>query len=92
MALFPPPREAGIEFASDASGNWGSGVWCQDKWWQCQLGIAFKELFAVVLSAAVWGREWKGSKVLGHCDNEVVTLADLAGILSSCTSSGACSL
>ena len=79
IALFPPSFEPEVEFASDASGNWGSGAWCGGTWWQLQWplgiqwGIAFKELFAVVLSAAVWGREWRGKRVLGHGDNESVT-------------------
>ena len=79
VALFPPTVEPSIEFASDASGHWGCGAWCQDRWWQlqwpqsCELGIAFKELFVVVLSAAAWGKGWRGCQVLGHCDNEAVT-------------------
>ena len=36
------------------------------------MGIAFKEMFAVVVSVAVWGRRWRGQQVLGHCDNEAV--------------------
>ena len=61
VALFPPPPAPTVEFASDASGSWGCGAWCGEQWWQwqwpmeCSRGIAFKELFAVVVSAAVWG-------------------------------------
>ena len=78
VALFPPTPVPSIEFASDASGTWGCGAWCGDKWWQwewpqgCSKGIAFKELFAVILSAAVWGKEWRGQLVRAHCDNEAV--------------------
>lgn len=79
MAYFPPPASPHTEFASDASGTWGCGAWCQDKWWQFEWpqefsqGITFKEMFAVIVTAAVWGREWRGQHILGHCDNEAVT-------------------
>ena len=78
VALFPPACEPTREFASDASGTWGCGAWWGDDWWQwewpqgCERGIAFKELFAVILSAAVWGRRWRGQHVRAHCDNEAV--------------------
>ena len=78
VALFPPAPQPTVEFASDASGTWGCGAWSESKWWQWQWpqehgrGITFKEMFAVVVSVAVWGREWRGQQVLGHCDNEAV--------------------
>jgi len=79
VALFPAQGAAEATFASDASGGWGCGAWCDDQWWQLewptgnQSGIAFKELFAVVLSAGVWGPGWSGKHVLGYCDNEAAT-------------------
>ena len=66
IAFFPPPPGSEIEFASDASGSWGCGAWSGSSWWQFQWpdgtnsDIAFKELFAVILSAALWGRYWRG--------------------------------
>jgi hypothetical protein len=78
VALFPPVSTPTIEFASDASGSWGCGTWCEDQWWQWpwpqdrDKGIAFKELFAVVVATAVWGRTWRGQVVRAHCDNEAV--------------------
>ena len=78
VALFPPAAGPTIEFASDASGSWGCGAWCGNRWWQWEWpqgdnrGIAFKDLFAVILSAAVWGEEWRGQQVRAHCDNEAV--------------------
>ena len=78
VGLFPPTPAPAIEFASDASGSWGCGAWCIDQWWQyqwpegCDKGIAFKELFAVILSAAAWGKQWSGQQVRAHCDNEAV--------------------
>jgi len=53
VALFRAQGAAEATFASDASGGWGCGAWCDDQWWQLewptgnQSGIAFKELFAV---------------------------------------------
>ena len=39
--------------------------WAGSQWWQqaskLTAGIAFKELFAVVMAAAVWGAQWRGS-------------------------------
>lgn len=40
--------------------------------WPTGRGIAFKEMLAVVLSAAVWGREWSGTHVRGHCDEAIM--------------------
>ena len=79
VSYFPPPPSIAVEFASDASGSWGCGAWCQSQWWQLrwpeglERDIAFKELFAVVLAAAVWGRGWCGERVRGHCDSQVAT-------------------
>ena len=59
-----------VEFASDASGTWGCGAW---QWPQgCDKGIAFKELFAVYISAAVWGKKRRGRHIRAHCNNEAV--------------------
>jgi len=77
--LFPspsiPPR--GVHF--QCLRPWGCGAWCQDEWWQCEWpqglsqGITFKDMFAVIVAAAVWGREWRGQHILSRCDNEAVT-------------------
>ena len=34
----------------------------------------FKELFAVIVSAALWGQYWRGERVRGYCDNQAVTM------------------
>ena len=88
VAFFPPTPADLVEFASDASGSWGCGAWHNTQWWQfrwparVQRDIAYKEMFAVVVSAALWGREWSRKQVRAHCDNEAVTcwLAVLAGM------------
>ena len=79
VAFFSPAPDPAFYFASDASGSWGCGAWSGSCWWQLQwptdqqYDIAFKELFAVVLSVAVWGRTWHGQHVHGYCDNKAVT-------------------
>ena len=79
VAFFPPTSGIELEFASDASGTWGCGAWAGSQWWQhqwpasLQRGIAFKELFAVVMAAAVWGAQWRARRIRGHCDNQAVT-------------------
>ena len=78
-AFFPPPPGLVIEFASDASGTWGCGAWSDSRWWKFQWpagiyrAIAFKELFAVIVSLVVWATHLRGSRVHGYCDNQAVT-------------------
>ena len=62
---------------SDASGSWGCGGWSGSNWFQLQwpgaaeaYHISFKELFAWLISAAIWGGRWKGSRVRWLCDNQ----------------------
>ena len=72
-ALFPPAPNPTVEFASDASGSWGCGAWCGERWWQLrwpqgrESKISFKELFAVVVLLAVWGRGWRGQQGPNLC-------------------------
>ena len=61
---------------SDASGHWGCGAWHTSKWFQLrwdertmQLHIAAKELIPVIIAAVIWGRWWRGGKVLAQSDN-----------------------
>lgn len=62
---------------TDASGRVGCGAlwldqWIQYKWQDNYAGqaISQKELLAVVLACAVWGKEWEDQVILIHCDNE----------------------
>ena len=82
VAFFAPPTiKPYLELTSDASGNWGCGACMVDsmQWWQVEWlvrdtnrNITYKELFAVVVAAAVWGRQWRGRRVRAHCDNQAV--------------------
>ena len=67
------------DMASDASGSWGCGAWCDTQWFQLEwdrtsqsLSIMVKELLPVVLTAAVWGSSWSGRRIRCHCDNQAV--------------------
>ena len=64
---------------SDASGSWGCGAWHEKDWYQLAwdrraqgLHIAAKELIPIIIGAVVWGKIWKGSRVVAYCDNSAV--------------------
>ena len=64
---------------SDASGSWGCGAWHGTKWFQLKWDsrthnacIAVKELVPIIIGAVIWGKNWKGGRVLTHCDNSAV--------------------
>lgn len=68
-----------VELVSDASGSWGCGAFWGSRWLQVQwdesavrLPIAAKELFPIILGAAIWGGQWKGLVVTCRCDNQAV--------------------
>ena len=64
---------------SDASGSWGCGVIYQNLWiqvaWPSQwadVSIAPKEMAPIVMAVALWGLQWKGTRVCSLCDNATV--------------------
>ena len=72
-----------VQLWTDASGSWGCGAvwgaqWIQISWQHqvpptfTQKSIAVKELLPIIIAVGTWGRCWKGSTVLCHCDNEAV--------------------
>ena len=73
------PQSRTISVTSDASGSWGCGAWHEKDWFQLAwdtrtqgLHIAAKELIPIIIGAVVWGKTWKGSKVVAYCDNSAV--------------------
>ena len=71
-----------ITVTSDDSGQCGCGAWCQRNWFQFEwpagsnsYHIAFKELFAALLSCVIWGTHWKGNHVQLRCDNQAAVHA-----------------
>lgn len=83
ISFFGPPR-GDVSVVSDASGSWGcgaflpaSGAWFQFQWPPAWSGtsIAAKEMFPVLVSAALWGRYWSGVAVEFVSDNMSVVQA-----------------
>ena len=73
------PGQPSVIFASDASGNWGCGAFCNAQWfmlpWSGSIGdrhITVKEFVPITLAAALWGSRWRGQTVLAQCDNTAV--------------------
>ena len=68
-----------ITVYSDASGSWGCGAWWNLHWFNFQWpdrfrewSIAVKELFPVVVAAALYGPQWSGKIVQFVVDNLAV--------------------
>ena len=68
-----------FELSSDASGNQGFGVYNNGAWFyqawlpvQQPLGMAYKELFPIVLACHVWGPSWSNMRIKFWCDNQSV--------------------
>ena len=83
ISLFPQMKP-GPTAISDASGTWGCGAFMQDTkaWFQVQwpqdwgsVNTAIKELIPVVISAVVWGRWWKNTRIVFLSDNQAVVQA-----------------
>ena len=67
-----------MQLHTDAS-NTGYGAFWAGKWFnstwspaQLSLSIAWKELYAILVACATWGSQWKGMRILFHCDNAAV--------------------
>ena len=82
VALFPAAVQPARIATSDASGSWGCGAWSGSMWFQFEWPpearghhISFKELFAGLLSCAIWGRCWRGMRVQWLCDNQAAICA-----------------
>jgi hypothetical protein len=74
---------ADMELYTDASSTIGFGGYYRGRWfaekWPKELtdpkrhpSMAFLELYPIVMAAVLWGTEWKGKKILFHCDNAAV--------------------
>jgi hypothetical protein len=71
-----------MELYTDASASKGFGGYYTGKWFSSAwsedlplvsdktLSIAFLELYPIVISAILWGKEWKCKNILFWCDNE----------------------
>ena len=77
MSMLPCRPQPTFLATSDAYGRWGCGAWSGSSWFQFRWPtaakdrhISFKELFAGLVSAAVWGKHWRGTRVQWRCDNQ----------------------
>ena len=68
-----------VTITSDASGIWGCGAWCQQRWFRLQWVefiqkkyIAVKELLPIVIASLIWGPQLAGKHVSSNCDNSAV--------------------
>ena len=75
-----------VVVTSDASGNWGSGAYCKEEWFQLQWDeatkqkhITVKELIPIVVAAALWGESWSGKSVQVRSDNAAVVAVTNSG-------------
>ena len=82
VAIIPCLAEPAFSVTTDASGSWGCGGWSGHSWFQLEWSrearnrsISFKELFAGLLAATVWGRRWRGHRVRWLCDNQPAVFA-----------------
>ena len=79
VAMFPCVTTPTSAATSDASGAWGCGAWSGSSWFQLEWAqnhhISFKELFAGLMAAAVWGSRWRGTRVRWLCDNQAAVYA-----------------
>ena len=71
-----------VQIATDASGSWGAGGWSGKQWFQLKWPagldrelIAVKELIPLAVALVVWGKAWRGRRVLCHCDNTAAVAA-----------------
>ena len=79
VAFIISPKSKMVLITSDASGSWGCGAWYATHWFQLawdhltQLwDISAKELVPILITAVIWGHEWKGKQVVAQCDNSAV--------------------
>jgi hypothetical protein len=63
--------------------SWFSKAWKTHQLISASTGIsiAWQELFAIVVAAALWGSQWRAKRILFWCDNASVVAA-----LKKCTS------
>lgn len=92
-SMLPLPM-APSSLVTDASGSWGCGAYWEQEWFQLQWSgmlanahISVKELTPVVLSVALWGKAWKGRRILVLSDNSS-TVASINKLTSRVRESG----
>ena len=76
MMLVDRTVDPAVTLTSDASGTWGCGAYVGKHWFRLpwigvilEAHITVKELVPIVITALMWGQEWKGMLVQVRCDN-----------------------
>ena len=84
-----------LELYTDASSTVGFGAYWDGAWfsqpWPSLLmskPIDWKELYAIIMACEVWGKHWRGKRLLFHCDNQAIVQVWQSGL--SCSSSLMC--
>lgn len=57
------------------AGRWSPAVWGEAMHGRAKRSMPFLELYALVVAALIWGKEWKGMKITFRCDCEPVVKA-----------------
>ena len=75
-----------LELFTDSSGTIGFGAYCQGEWFngrwtpsQMVHSIQWKELYPIVLAAAVWGHKWSTLRIRLFCDNHAIAHCLVSG-------------
>ena len=68
-----------LQIYTDASGELGFGIFFQGKWvsstWPFpfkSFSIQWKELFPIYVTCLIWGENFRGKRLIFHCDNQSV--------------------
>ena len=76
---------------TDASGSWGCGVSWNQHWFQLKwdersqsLPITVKEMLPIVISAAIWGPQWRAAKQVACCCDNAAVVAALSSRSCNC--------
>ena len=79
MLKVPNHNNPDAHITSDAVENWGCGAFNGKEWFQLQWSsstthhhITIQELIPIVISIALWGKQWSGKTVQIHCDYAAV--------------------
>ena len=75
-----------LQLFTDSSGTIGFGAYCQGEWFngrwstaQLERSIQWKELYPIVLAAAVWGEQWRTLRIRLLCDNQAIVHCLVSG-------------
>ena len=75
-----------LQLFTDSSGTIGFGAYCQGEWFngrwtaaQLERSIQWRELYPIVLAAAVWGHRWCTLRIRLLCDNLAIVRCLISG-------------